>query len=106
MKKEGIKIKGHKGTFYVVGELEKYNRKVYVLESEIYGDEANHILVTEKMKVLFANEYNWGMDYEDALENKLFDKYMETHTIEEYRQTPINFLEDKVAKKWGVTSVE
>lgn len=49
MKTEGIKIKGYTGTWYVVDERVQEGQSYYLLESEIYGDEAPALIVTKSL---------------------------------------------------------
>lgn len=61
MKKENIKLNNINGTWYVIDESWRNSIKVYLLESEQYGDEIPCIIVDEKMNVLLDNVYN-GFD--------------------------------------------
>ena len=94
MKKDGIKIDGHTGTFYVVNEKEKFGRKIFLLESELYGDESNHLVVDQNMKLLYSEEYNDFSDYEDALESFLYDLKSEEGS------------EGEKAKYWGIKNID
>lgn len=68
MKKENIKIEGHRGTWYIVGEEVIQGAKVYELESEVWGDEAAHLIVNEVMEVLLDEVYNSFDDYKYHLD--------------------------------------
>lgn len=61
MKKEGIKVKGHKGTWYVIDEMKAYNETLYLLEHEQYGDEVAAVIVTAEGKLLMEDVWN-GFD--------------------------------------------
>ena len=61
MKKENIQLNSIKGKWYVIDESWRNSIKVYLLESEEYGDEIPCIIVDEKMNVLLDNVYN-GFD--------------------------------------------
>lgn len=65
MQKQGIKIEGHKGTWYVIGETTYKNRKVYLLENEVYGDESNALIVNEDLSILKDNVWNGFDELED-----------------------------------------
>lgn len=68
MKTENIKIEGHRGTWYIVGEEVIQGIKVYELESEVWGDEAAHLIVNEAMEVLFDEAWNSFDDYKYHLD--------------------------------------
>ena len=68
MKKENIKIEGYRGTWYIVGEEVIQGVKVYELESEVWGDEAAHLIVNEAMEVLLDEVYNSFDDYKYHLD--------------------------------------
>lgn len=61
MKKENIKLNNINGTWYVIDESWVNSIKVYLLESEQYGDEIPCIVVDENMNILQRNAYN-GFD--------------------------------------------
>lgn len=44
---ENIKIKGHTGTWYEIDRRTLYGKTFYLMESEIYGDEAPGIIIDE-----------------------------------------------------------
>lgn len=65
MKHTNIEIKGHKGTFTVI-DVEMYNsKKVYLLESDIYGEDAPCIIIDCNKTVLLDNVFNGFDDYEE-----------------------------------------
>lgn len=68
MKKEHIKIEGHRGTWYVVGEEVILGVVVYELESEQWGDEAAHLIVNEKLEILLDEVWNSFDDYKYHLD--------------------------------------
>ena len=51
MKREGIKVEGHRGTWYVIDEVVYEGNTYYLLEHETYGEDADHIAID-------ANGYN------------------------------------------------
>lgn len=65
MQKENIKIKGHIGTWYVIDEAEWKGEKVFLLEHEIYGDEAACLIVNEKLEIILEDVWNGFDDLED-----------------------------------------
>lgn len=65
MKRDNIKVKGHIGTWYVIDELVKYGRKLYLLESEQFGDNAACIIVDESCLVVLDEVYNGFADLDN-----------------------------------------
>ena len=65
-----IKVDGHFGTWYVIDETEnpKTFEPIFLLEHEVYGDEAAHIVVNESGNVLCHETYNGFDDYFDDLD--------------------------------------
>ena len=63
---ENIKIKGYKGTWYVIDMSYYWGNKVFLLESEQYGDEAPAIIVSESGKVVLADVWNGWSDLMEA----------------------------------------
>lgn len=49
MREDNIKVKGHKGTWYVIDKGYYRGKPVYLLESEIYGDDAMCLVVDKEM---------------------------------------------------------
>lgn len=45
MKRNGIRWQRHIGTFYIINQKEEYERKIYLHEGEIYGDNTNHVVL-------------------------------------------------------------
>ena len=66
MKNEGIKIKGHRGTWYVIDEGDYDGKRLYLLESEIWGDEAASLIVDENYNVILDDVWNGFFDYEEC----------------------------------------
>lgn len=64
MKKDGIKINGHRGRWYVVDESYWKGEKVFLLENETYGDEAAHLIVNEKLEIIMDDVWNGFDDLE------------------------------------------
>lgn len=65
-KRDGIKIKGKNGTWYVVSEKEFESGTHYLVESEIYGDEAEWLLIDSDSNLVADEIYN-GWDDVDYL---------------------------------------
>lgn len=62
MKKDGIVINGHRGTWYVIDHTTcaRYG-DVYLLEHETYGDEAPGLIIDENYMVIVDDVWN-GFD--------------------------------------------
>lgn len=65
-KREGIKVEGHRGTWYVIDEAEYEGRTLYLLEHETYGDEAASIIIDSDGEVVLEDVWNGWLDYEEA----------------------------------------
>lgn len=65
MQKQGIKIEGHKGNWYVIGESTYKGKNVYLLEHEIYGEDAPSLIVRENLTIVKDNIYNGFGDLEE-----------------------------------------
>lgn len=66
--REGIKIAGHRGTWYVIDERDYDGETLYLLEHETYGDEAACLIVNSDKDVILEDVWNGFDDYEEALE--------------------------------------
>lgn len=64
----GIVVKGHVGTWYVIDRMTKHGQTYKLLESEVYGDEAPCLIVTEKTNKLVLEDVWNGFD--DLIEAK------------------------------------
>jgi hypothetical protein len=74
----GIEITGHKGTWYVIdegdykitqdvdGKPETLTAHLFLLESELYGDEAACLIVNEEKQIILEDVWNGFDDLEDA----------------------------------------
>ena len=74
----GIEITGHKGTWYVIdegdykitpdvdGKPETLTAHLFLLESELYGDEAACLIVNEEKQIVLEDVWNGFDDLEDA----------------------------------------
>lgn len=109
MKQSGIKVAGHTGTWYVIAEKERAGKKVFLLESELYGEEANAVVVNSDVKLLFSAEWNGFDDYEEALESRLFNAIEEKYGINRWRNE--DWLEGELMPKlinkyWSIVNVD
>lgn len=72
MKREGIKVENRRGTWYIIDERVVYGMPVYLLESEIWGDEAACLVCeydAEEETFTEIDEVWNGLDeFEDNLE--------------------------------------
>lgn len=62
MKREGIKVKGHVGTWYVIDERDG----LYLLEHETYGDEAACVIIDGEGNLVMEDVWNGFDDYDEA----------------------------------------
>lgn len=65
---DGISIKGHEGTFYVVNTFERNEKTYYLLESEIYGEDSAWLLTDSNCNLIDDNIYNGEEDAHEILE--------------------------------------
>lgn len=69
-KRDGIKIANRIGTWYVVDEKEYDGRTLYLVESEIYGDEAAWLVIDEDFNEIADEIYNGWDDYDYIRESE------------------------------------
>ena len=62
-----ISVEGHIGTWYVIDSEEIEGRKLFLLEHELYGDEAANIIIDENKNLVMEGVYNGFDDYRDSL---------------------------------------
>jgi len=67
MQKDHIKVEGHRGTWYIIGESVYKNEPVFLLEHEQYGDEAASLIVKEDLTIVMDDVWN-GFDDLELLE--------------------------------------
>jgi hypothetical protein len=67
MKKEGIRVEGHCGTWYVIAEEVYDGKTLYLLEHEQYGDEAACVIVDDEGNLVLDDVWNGFEDYEDCI---------------------------------------
>lgn len=65
MKREGLKIKGHVGRWYVVEEGYHLGPKIYLVESESYGNDAAHLIVDGDLNIILDDVWNGFLDLDD-----------------------------------------
>lgn len=65
MQDNNIKIKGYKGTWYVIGKTIHNMKEVYLLEHEQYGDETPSLIVDNELNVILDDVYNGFNDLYD-----------------------------------------
>lgn len=56
-KTDNLKVEGHRGTWYVVNTTYFKGQKVFLLESEIWGDEAPYVIVNEYNNIVMEDCY-------------------------------------------------
>lgn len=66
--REGIKIEGHVGTWYVIDETVRDGKTLYLLEHETYGDEAACLIVDSNKEIVLDDVWNGFDDYDEAME--------------------------------------
>lgn len=72
MQKSGIKVKGHRGTWYVIGEGSYREEPVYLLEHETYGDMAPGLWVKENLTVVLDDVWNGQLDLDELIVNEKY----------------------------------
>ena len=65
MQENNIKIKGYKGTWYVIGKTIYNMKEIFLLEHEQYGDEAPSLIVDNELNVVLDDVYNGFNDLYD-----------------------------------------
>ena len=66
MKTENIGIKGHTGTWYVIGTQIILGEKYFLLESEQHGDEAPCIIIDERYNLILEDVENGFEDLREC----------------------------------------
>lgn len=64
--KSGLVVKGHRGTWYVISETLRSGQMVYLLESEIWGDDAPCLIVDKFVRVIIDDVHNGFDDYDES----------------------------------------
>lgn len=69
---KGIKVEGHKGTWYSIDEYFYCGKHYYIMESEQYGEDAACIAIDAKTHILILDDiWNGTNDLKYYLENEL-----------------------------------
>ena len=71
-RREGIKVEGYRGTWYVIDEAEYDGKTLYLLEHETYGDETAGLIVDDDANLMLDNVWNGFLDYDEYLEYKAY----------------------------------
>ena len=72
MKQEGIKVKGHIGTWYLVGTYIFRGQPCYELEHEEFGIDAAHIIINSNGTVLHDDVWNGWLDMEEKYGKEIY----------------------------------
>lgn len=67
-KREGLKVEGFIGKWYVIDEKEIEGNTLYLLEHETYGDETAHIIIDGDLNLVLDDVWNGWLDYEEAFD--------------------------------------
>ena len=65
MNKQNLKIANHIGTWYVIDDAYYRGEKVYLVESEVYGDEAACLIVDSNLNLIHEDVWNGFADLDD-----------------------------------------
>lgn len=65
MLKNNIKVDQYKGTWYVIDESFYNSKKVYLLESEQFGEDIPCLIVDKDLKVVKNNVWNGFGDLDE-----------------------------------------
>lgn len=83
MSKEHIKIQGHIGRWYEIGNMEIDGKKFYLMEHETYGDMTACIIIDEDDNLILDDVWNGFDDLYDYFEE--FPKYYDVNNPERFR---------------------
>jgi len=67
IKADGIKVDGHKGTWYVIDMDYIQGERCFLLEHETYGEDAPSVIIDIENNVLCEDVYNGFDDYREIL---------------------------------------
>lgn len=67
VKKEHIVVPGHRGTWYVLSEEVHWNKNMYLLEHETYGEDVAALIVDGDLNVVLSDVYNGWSDMEEFM---------------------------------------
>ena len=62
IKSNNVKVKGHRGTWYVIEEGWNDGEKIFLMEHEKYGSDTAWIIVNENGALLLEDCWNGFMD--------------------------------------------
>lgn len=62
---DGIRINGHRGTWYVIDTTYFRGQRVFLLEHETYGDMAAGLIVDRTGNIILDDVWNGFTDLED-----------------------------------------
>ena len=65
---DNVRFAGYRGAWYVIDETTYRSKKYFLLESEIWGDEAPAIIADEYGDVVLDDVWNGFEDLEEAFE--------------------------------------
>ena len=71
-KREGIRIEGRYGRWYVIDERDYDGETLYLVESANDGDSVPAMVINSDLDVLFDDAWNGFDDYDDFLEEEEF----------------------------------
>lgn len=66
--KENIKVEGHRGTWYEIDSAIYFGERLYLMESEIYGEDAPSIIINEHNEVIAQDIHNGFLDLDERIE--------------------------------------
>lgn len=61
---DGLKVEGHKGTWYVIAMQYYKGERVYLLEHETYGDGSACLIVNGNLNIICDDVWNGFLDLE------------------------------------------
>lgn len=68
--RDGIRVMGHRGKWYVIDEREYDGRMLYLVEHETYGDEAASLIIDEDFNLIAEDIWNGWEDYDYIRESE------------------------------------
>lgn len=66
----GIKVKNHVGTWYALSERQTPIGRLYLVESELYGDEAPCLWIDSTCRLILEDVWNGAEDLEEYFESR------------------------------------
>jgi len=69
MKKSNIKVVGHKGTWYEIGNTQRGGKTLFLMEHEFYGEDAPSVIIDKDNTLIMDDVSNGFDDYDYAIEN-------------------------------------